>query len=192
MDKNRKKRQKAKWKKKQKARFRPQPVVTINRVKRLIEPKVPDDINLELLSDLYRIEGMALGISMMTMLPAKLIDGVSIGKIPTMVETIPFLKMIKEGLQGGHREAIDKLESLEIDIESLVGYTPLDEEKLATSDRFVRIITIPEDQGSGFCVELDPGCRGVGTTPGSAMAALAEMIDEYLDDPDTFLERNKP
>jgi len=163
-----------------KAKRRPRTTITIKRVKRVLEPRVPEDIDLKKLSDLYRLEGMQTGIMLTTMLPQKLIDQVAIGDVPKKVETIKLLEMIKKGLEAAHRAALDKLESLEVAVESLVGYVPLDQDDLTQSDIFIRLIAIPEEEGGGVCAELDPGCRGAGETPGKALEDISTMIDEYL------------
>ena len=179
------KKQKKKWREKNKARYIPRPKVVVNRVQRIVEPKVPDNINLEELAKVYRLEGVVYGVSLCTTIPEKLIKNTQKGNIPTHMETIPLLKMIQEGLQSVHRISIDTLEALEVGIESLVGYTPIDEEELASSDVFVRIITIPKEQGGGFCAELNPNCRSVGATPQNALESLSVIINEHLGDSST-------
>ena len=152
--------------------------MTINRVKRVIEVKAPEDIDLDKLAEMYRMEGMKTGVQLITMMPQQLIDAVVRGDIPTHVETIVLLKQIKEGIESAHRSAIDRLEKLQVDLENVVGYKPLDEESLAKTDIFVRLITIPEEEGGGFCAELDPQHRGIGKTESEALKHLASLMEE--------------
>jgi hypothetical protein len=112
--------QQQKRRKKQRAKIKKGPTITINRIKRVLQPKVPDDIDLEKLAELYRLEGIRKGIQLVTMMPQQLIDAVVRGDMPTHVETIVLLKKIKEGIESGHREALDHLEKMQTDLESLV------------------------------------------------------------------------
>ena len=165
-------------KRRKKAEGKPQPKVTINRVKRVIEVKAPEDIDLDKLAEMYRIEGMKTGVQLITMMPQQLIDAVVRGDMPKHVDTIVLLKQIKEGIESAHRSAVDRLEKLQVDLENLVGYQPLDEEALAQPDVFVRLITVPEEEGGGFCAELDPQHRGVGQTKSEALTHLASLLTE--------------
>lgn len=165
-------------KRRKKTESKPQPKVTINRVKRVIEVKAPDDIDLDKLAEMYRMEGMKTGVQLINMMPQQLIDAVVRGDIPKHVDTIVLLKQIKEGIESAHRSAVDRLEKLQADLENLVGYKPMDEEALVESDVFVRLITIPEEEGGGFCAELDPRHRGVGKTRREALQHLSELLAE--------------
>jgi hypothetical protein len=157
---------------------KPQPNVTINRVKRVIEVKAPDDIDLDKLAEMYRMEGMKIGVQLISMMPQQLIDAVVRGDIPKHVDTISLLKQIKEGIESAHRSAIDRLEKLQVDLENLVGYQPMNEEAITEPDVFVRLITIPEEEGGGFCAELDPQHRGVEKTKSGALKNLASLLAE--------------
>lgn len=167
--------QKKPWKK-QRAQYRPQPNITINRVNRVIQPKVPDDIDLTKLAEMYRMEGMKTGVMLITMLPQKLIDAVVQGDIPKHIDTIPLLNMVRKGIESAHQSAVDKLEKLQADLEELVGYEPIDEEKLAVPDVFIRLITIPEEEGGGFCAELNHNTRGIGATVTDALDNLVSIM----------------
>lgn len=162
--------------KKRKVTPQPQPNITINRVKRVIEPTVPDDIDLPKLAELYRLEGMKTGIMLTTMLPQKLIDAVVLGDLPKHIDTIVLMKMVKDGIEAAHQSSIDKLEKMQADLEELVGYEPIDEEGLAAADVFVRLITIPEEEGGGFCAELNANARGTGPTAADALEQLSAIL----------------
>lgn len=167
-----------KKRKKKKVSSKPQPNVTINRIKRILEPKVPEDINLEQLAELYLLQGVRRGVGMVVMLPQQLIDAVARGEMPTKVETVVLLKKIKEGIESAHRAAVDQLEKRQADLESVIGYRPVDEDALVQPDQFIRIIAIPTEEGGGFCAEMDPQHRGIGATKREALEHLATLLEE--------------
>ena len=169
--------------------------IVINRVQRIIQPQVPAELDWKELAELYRREGIEIGVGLTTMLPQQLIDQASLGNVPPNVDTVTLLGMMKKGLESAHRAACDNLEKQQAEIEGRVGcvapkqresaedqfgYQPLVLEELIRPDVFVRLITIPEEEGGGYCAELDPGCRGDGETAGEALADLAELIDAHL------------
>ena len=172
----------------------PKQQIVINRVQRIIQPQVPDELDWKALAELYRREGIEIGVGLTTMLPQQLIDQASLGNVPPNVDTVTLLGMIKKGLESAHRAACDNLEKQQAEIEDRVGcavterdgtktrfgYQPLVLDELIRPDVFVRLITIPEEEGGGYCAELDPGCRGDGETAGEALADLAELIDAHL------------
>ena len=165
---------------KNKTNFKPQPMVTINRISRVLEPKVPDDIDIDKLAEMYLLQGVRRGIGLIVMMPQQLMDAVTRGDMPTHVDTMLLLKQVKEGIESTHRAAIDALEKRQTDLESLVGYRSINEEEVVEAveaDQFVRIITIPENGGGGFCAELDPKHRGLGATKREALEQLAELLD---------------
>lgn len=163
---------------KKKSEPKPQPNVTINRIKRILRPNVPEDINMAKLAELYRMEGMRTGIEVTLTMPQQLIDAVVRGDMPKKVETMLLLKKIKEGIEKAHRGTFDQVEKMQADLESLIGYEPSDDDALTQPDEFIRIIEIPEEEGGGFCAEMDPAHRGIGDTKSAALEHLAALLAE--------------
>ena len=153
------------------------PPIQIKRIQRVIQAKVPDDMSLKQLSELYRYEGMHLGMKIAVGLPEGLIDQVSIGEMPTKVETVKLCRMIGQGLRAALRKTLAHLETLQADIEDVAGYVPADDEENIVPDDFVRLITLPEEEGGGICAELDPARRGVGESPAEALRDLADALE---------------
>jgi hypothetical protein len=134
-------------------------------------------MSLKQLAELYRYEGMHLGMKIAVGLPDGLVDQVSLGEMPTRVETIKLCRMIGEGLRAALRKTLAHLETLQADIENAAGYVPAGDEENIVPDDFVRLITLPEDEGGGTCAELDPARRCIGSTPAEALRALADVLE---------------
>jgi len=169
------------------ARAQPEemPKVVLRPTMRKIEVTAPDQINLQRLAVLYRLEGMKLGLQIACGLPDGVLERVNSGEVPAKINTKKLLTMIGEGLRSALRGATGKLDKLHETIEQLSGYVPTDEQtekELLSPDLLVRLVNIPEEDGGGWMAELDPGCRDDGETPGEALGHLAKWIDDYLNE----------
>jgi hypothetical protein len=144
------------------------------RVERTLEVTVPDDISLENLATVYRLEGMRLGMETLMQLPATFRESVIQGKIPKQVETIKFIGLFRRAIADGLLNIVNQVDVIKSDLEKAIGFKadPKDANDLVP-DAFIRVVRIPDAHDGGFYVEMDSETHGRGKT---ILAALKDLV----------------
>jgi hypothetical protein len=148
--------------------------LTLKRIERKIEPRVPDDLNLEELAKVYRLEGIATGIRVALGVPDGLLAQLGRRRLATQMPTRQALGLFRSGLHDVLRKATDVAEAHREQVEKMTGYVRPAAEEEAIADEFVRLIPLPTEQGGGWAAETADGRRGIGTTRSAALLDLAK------------------
>ena len=77
---------------------RPAPNQTIVRIERVLDVKVPEHIDLQALANVYRLEGIQMGMKTLMVLPEKFRDAVINENIPRQVDTIKFIGAFRRAI----------------------------------------------------------------------------------------------
>ena len=148
------------------------------RVERTLEVKVPDDISLENLSTIYRLEGMRLGMETLMQLPVKFREAVVNGTIPRQVDTIKFIGLFRRAIADGLQNIINQIDVIKSDLEKIAGFKAgLQDAEDLVPDTFIRIVRVPDAHDGGFYVELGSEINGRGKTIQEALRDLVVKID---------------
>lgn len=148
------------------------------RVERTLEVTVPDDISLENLSTIYRLEGMRIGMETLMQLPVKFREAVINGTIPRQVDTIKFIGLFRRAIADGLQNIINQIDVIKSDLEKVVGFKAgLQSAEDLVPDTFIRIVRIPDAHDGGFYVELGSELNGKGETVQAALRNMITKID---------------
>ena len=144
------------------------------RVERTLEVTVPDNISLEDLSTVYRLEGMRIGMETLMQLPKTFREYVIKGEIPRQVDTIKFIGLFRRAMADGLQNIINQIDVIKADLEKAVGFKvdPKDANDLIP-DAFIRVVRVPDAHGGGFYIEMDSETNSRGKT---MLAALKDLV----------------
>jgi hypothetical protein len=156
------------------------------RIERVLEVKVPDHIDLQGLANVYRLDGIQLGMKTLEVLPEKFREAVIQGKIPRQVDTIKFIGAFRRAIVDNLIQVMNQAEAVKHELEKTVGFQadPVSAKDLMP-DMFIRVVRIPDVNGGGFYAEMDSEIHGRGLT---MIAALKDLISKAVPDEATSIE----
>lgn len=163
---------------------RPAPNQTIVRIERVLDVKVPEHVDLQALANVYRLEGIQMGMKTLMVLPEKFRDAVINENIPRQVDTIKFIGAFRRAIVDNLAQVMNQADAVKAALEKTVGFQadPVSANDLMP-DMFIRVVRVPDANGGGFYVELDSETNGHGKSLGAALSSLATKITPPEDPP---------